>query len=158
MVSTLSLTTDDAPVQALITQPYPTFTKLAQIPYRPWVMEGVEYKLMSVDKRSGGFTCMLRVAAEVKAPVHHHMGGIEVFVVSGDICYTPEDMGGAGDYIFEPAGDIHEPKSPNGCELFCVFYGPIAGLDDAGAMVGVVDAKLMLQMANEHGVAAHVRQ
>lgn len=145
-------------VDDMLTLPYPTFVRLAEIPWKPWVMEGVQYKLMSVDPRHGGFTCMLKVEPGVVAPVHQHLGGIEVLVTSGSICYTDEDVGRSGDYIFEPAGDIHRPVSRDGCELFCVFYGPIAGLGEDGAIVGVVDGKTMLSMAEEHGVAGHVRQ
>ncbi len=158
MNKVLEMTAADAPVNAMITKPYPEFTKLGAIPYKPWVMEGVHFKLLSIDSRSGGFTCMLKVDPGTKAPVHQHMGGIEVFVVSGNIFYTEADIGEAGDYIFEPAGDIHEPISPEGCELFCVFLGPIGGLNDSGVIEGVVDAKLMLSMAEEYGVADHVRQ
>ena len=116
-------------------------------------MEGVEYKLLSVNNRSGGFTCLLRVAPGTAAPVHHHLGAIELIVLSGDIYYDKSNVGITGDYMFEPAGDIHQPKTEIGCVLFCVFDGPIAGLGEDGSVAGIVDGRSMLSLAEAHGVA-----
>ncbi|MEM8685803.1 MAG: 2,4'-dihydroxyacetophenone dioxygenase family protein [Pseudomonadota bacterium] len=142
----------------MITKPYPKFQKLGNIPWKPWVMVGVHYKLLSVDKRTGGFTCMLKVEAGVEAPIHQHLGGIEIIVMEGDICYEDADIGQPGDYMYEPAGDIHQPISYNGCILFTVFSGPLAGLNDDGSVAGILDGKTMIQMATEHGVVDHVHQ
>lgn len=141
-----------------ITLPYPKFQKLDPIPWRPWVMEGVQYKLLSVNSRTGGFTCMLKVLPGVEAPIHHHLGAIEVMVMEGDICYEDADIGRPGDYMFEPAGDIHQPRTKSGCVLFCVFDGPIAGLAPDGSIAGIVDYKVMLEMAERDGVAAGVHR
>jgi len=149
---------DNAAARAKITLPYPRFQRLGPIPWKPWVMDGVAYKLLSVNSRNGGFTCLLKVLPGVEAPIHHHLGAIEVLVMEGDICYDASDIGGPGDYIFEPAGDIHQPRTENGCVLFCVFDGPIAGLAGDGSIAGIVDYKLMLEMAERDGVAAHVHR
>ncbi|NMG50390.1 hypothetical protein GO613_20045 [Azoarcus communis] len=141
-----------------ITRPYPRFQKLDPIPWKPWVMEGVMYKLLSVNRRTGGFTCMLKVLPGVEAPVHHHLGAIEVMVLEGDICYEEADIGRPGDYMFEPAGDIHQPRTASGCVLFCVFEGPIAGLAPDGSVAGIVDYKVMLEMAERDGVLAEVHR
>ncbi len=150
---TLNAAAGDAKVNDLITHPYPNFVRTGQIPWKPWVMDGVEYKLLATDPKTNGFTCLLRVEGGTVAPVHHHLGAIEVYVVSGEIYYEEADIGRQDDYIYEPAGDIHRPVSPDGCILFCVFHGPIAGLDDDGNTIGVVDGKMMRNMAEEHGTA-----
>jgi len=144
-------TGNDAPVNAMLTLPYPTFVRTGQIPWKPWVMEGVSYKLLATDMKTNGFTCLLKVEAGTVAPVHHHLGAIEVYIVDGEIYYEEADIGSKDDYIYEPAGDIHRPVSPKGCVLFCVFHGPIAGLDDEGNLAGIVDAKMMEALAAEHG-------
>ena len=116
-------------------------------------MQGVSYKLLSINSRTGGFTCLLQVAPGTRAPVHHHLGAIELVVLSGDIYYDTSNVGVAGDYMYEPAGDIHQPKTDGGCVLFCVFEGPIAGLAEDGSVAGIVDGSTMLRLAREHGVA-----
>lgn len=158
MTISLKRTSARAPVHDKITLPYPVFQDTDAIEWRRWVMEGVDYKLLSIDRRTNGFTCLLRVQPGYEAPVHQHLGAIELIVLEGDICYDECQMGRSGDYMFEPAGDIHQPRSPSGCVLFCVFYGAIAGLADDGSVAGIVDAKAMLAMAEHDGVAAHVHQ
>lgn len=150
--------TSQAGAREKITLPYPKFQKLDPIPWRPWVMEGVQYKLLSVNARTGGFTCMLKVLPGVEAPVHHHLGAIEVMVLEGDICYEASDIGRPGDYMFEPAGDIHQPRTASGCVLFCVFEGPIVGLAPDGSPAGIVNYKVMLEMAHRDGVAEGVHR
>jgi 2,4'-dihydroxyacetophenone dioxygenase len=142
--------------RARMTLPYPKFRKTDQIPWKPWVMQGVEYKLLSVNSRNGGFTCMLKVLPGVEAPIHQHIGAIEVMVLEGDVYYERSCIGRPGDYIFEPAGDIHQPHTDNGCVLFAVFDGPIAGLAADGSIAGIVDYKMMLEMAERDGVAEGV--
>ncbi len=142
--------------QELITRPYPIFQHVEELPWNPWVMPGVSYKLLSVNNRTGGFTCLLKVEPGTVAPIHQHLGAIELLVLSGDIYYDPAAKGAAGDYMYEPAGDVHAPASDAGCVLFCVFEGPIAGLDDHGNVALIVTNKLMAAMAGEHGVATGV--
>jgi anti-sigma factor ChrR (cupin superfamily) len=138
------------PVDDLVTLPYPKFHSMDGLEWNPWVMDGVEYKLVSVDDRTNGFSIFLRVAPNTIAPVHRHMGSIELLVLEGDLTYDGVDIGRAGDYMYEPAGDVHRPKSPSGCILFAVFNGPIAALDDDGNIVGIVDGKAMRELAAAH--------
>ena len=147
-----------APVDELVTLPYPKFHKMDDLEWNPWVMEGVDYKLVSVDPRTNGFSIFLRVAAGTVAPVHRHMGAIELLVLEGDLTYDGVDIGRAGDYMFEPSGDIHRPRSTSGCVLFAVFNGPIAALDDDGNIAGIVDGKAMEAMAVAHNAARIVHQ
>lgn len=151
MNTMLPVTERDVKVNDIITHPYPKFHKVDELAWSPWVMEGVEYKLVSVNPRTNGFSIYLRVAPGTIAPVHQHLGAIELLVLTGDISYDGIDIGRPGDYMFEPAGDIHQPRTQDGCVLFCVFEGPIAGLDDDGNIVGIVDGKAMRAMAIEHG-------
>ena len=153
MNNVLDMQAAGSAAEARITLPYPRFEKVSELPWRPWVMQGVSYKLLSINSRTGGFTCLLQVAPGTRAPVHHHLGAIELVVLSGDIYYDTSNVGVAGDYMYEPAGDIHQPKTDGGCVLFCVFEGPIAGLADDGSVAGIVDGSTMLRLAREHGVA-----
>lgn len=147
---------DQSRAQQMVTLPYPLFQDLDRLPWSPWVMEGVSYKLLSVNNRTSGFTCLLKVEPGTVAPVHQHLGAIELLVLEGDIYYDPDAKGAAGDYMYEPAGDIHAPSSDGGCVLFCVFEGPIAGLAEDGTAALLVTHKLMGEMARGHGVAAGV--
>jgi len=152
----LDRTTEGSPVTKMVTKPFPKFVHANEIPWMPWVMPGVECKLLSVDNKSGGFTCLLKVAPGEKAPAHHHLGGLEILVVEGDMSYESSDVGRAGAYLFEPAGDIHQPICEGGSILFCVFHGPIAGLNDDGIIEGISNNTSMIEWAKEQGVIDHV--
>lgn len=141
-LTALKATPPASAAHARITLPYPHFQKLESYPWKPWVMPGVAYKLLSINRRSGGFTCLLKVDPGTEAPVHHHLGAIEVIVLEGDIYYE--------------RNDIHQPRSDGGCVLFCVFEGAIAGLGEDGNVVGIVDGRSMLEMATRDGAAQHV--
>jgi anti-sigma factor ChrR (cupin superfamily) len=145
-------------VDELVTLPYPKFQKMDDLDWNPWVMEGVEYKLVSVDDRTNGFSLFLRVAPNTVAPVHRHMGSIELLMLEGDLTYDGVDIGRAGDYMYEPAGDIHRPKSKSGCILFAVFNGPIAALDDDGEIAGIVDGQAMRALAAAHNATRIIDQ
>lgn len=145
-------------VEELVTLPYPKFHKMDELDWNPWVMEGVEYKLVSVDPRTNGFSIFLRVAPNTVAPVHRHMGSIELLMLEGDLTYDGVDIGRAGDYMFEPAGDVHRPRSTSGCILFAVFNGPIAALTDDGEIAGIVDGQAMRALATAHNAARIVDQ
>ena len=145
-------------VDELVTLPYPKFQKMDDLDWNPWVMEGVEYKLVSVDDRTNGFSIFLRVAPNTVAPVHRHMGSIELLMLEGDLTYDGVDIGRPGDYMFEPAGDVHRPRSKSGCILFAVFNGPIAALDDDGNIAGIVDGVTMRAMATAHGASRIIDQ
>ena len=147
-----------AKVDEMVTLPYPKFQKMDDLDWNPWVMEGVDYKLVSVDERTNGFSIFLRVAPGTIAPVHRHMGAIELLMLEGDLTYDGVDIGRAGDYMYEPCGDVHRPRTTNGCILFAVFSGPIAALDEDGAIAGIVDGLTMRELARAHKAARIVDQ
>jgi hypothetical protein len=86
------------------------------------------------------------------------MGAIELLMLEGDLTYDGVDIGRAGDYMYEPAGDIHRPKSKSGCILFAVFNGPIAALDDDGEIAGIVDGQAMRALAAAHNATRIIDQ
>src|SRR4051812_28514231 len=74
-------------VDELVTLPYPKFQKMDDLDWNPRVMDGVEYNLGSLDDRTNGFSLFLRVAPNTVAPVHLHMGSIELLMLEGDLTY-----------------------------------------------------------------------
>ncbi len=134
----------------------PVFLDPGKLPWTPWVMDGTHFKLMNVDLKTGGFSLLLKVDPDNNAPVHQHLGAVEAFVLEGGFGYEG-DQGEAGCYLYEAAGSIHQPTSPQGSVMFAVIYGPLVGFTEDGAIDGVVDAELMLNMARENGAADHLQ-
>jgi 2,4'-dihydroxyacetophenone dioxygenase len=114
-----------------------------QFDWMPWAMKGSQFKLLSVVPEAGRFTLLLKVSKDVVAPVHKHVGAVEVFVLEGDFHYVdaPDIRFTAGSYLLEDAGAVHQPASLNGAVMVAVFHGPVEGLDSDGNVVGRIDWK-----------------
>ena len=56
MDAMLPVSERDAKVNEIITHPYPKFHRVDDLNWNPWVMEGVEYKLVSVNSSTNGFS------------------------------------------------------------------------------------------------------
>ena len=125
------------------------------LPWTEWVMPGTYFKLLNVNEASGGFTMILKVDADNEAPIHHHIGAVEVYIIDGEFGYG-KDGGGKGHYSYEPGGSMHTPTSPDGTIMFAIAYGPIVGYNEDGSLALVVDKDLMYQMASENNAAGHI--
>jgi quercetin dioxygenase-like cupin family protein len=134
------------------------FLDPASIPWSPWVMPKTWYKLLNIDEKTGGFTILLRVDAPNQAPIHHHLGAIEGYVIEGEFGYGTDDRGAAGAYVYEEGGAIHEPDTAVGFTMFMIAYGPVAGFGADGSVAGIVDAESMYRLALAHGAAGHLRR
>lgn len=108
-----------------------------------WAMPGAQFKLLHADPASGRFSLLIRFAAGVAAPAHRHIGAVEGYVLEGSFYYVddPDVRFGAGCYLLEDDGAVHQPASPEGATMFAVFHGAVEGLDDAGNVTGRIDWK-----------------
>lgn len=135
----------------------PAFFNPDTLPWTDWIMEGTYFKLLNVNELTGGFTMLLKVDPNIKAPVHHHIGGIEAYITEGEFGYGEDDRGGVGSYVLESGGSIHEPDSPTGTVMFALAHGPLVGYNEDGSIAAVVDARMMYQLADAAGVAGHIQ-
>ncbi|PCI34429.1 MAG: hypothetical protein COB54_01180 [Alphaproteobacteria bacterium] len=134
----------------------PAFFDANNLPWSDWVMDGTYFKLLNINELTGGFTMMLKVDPEVTAPVHHHIGGIEAFIIEGEFGYGDDDRGGVGSYVLEAGGSIHQPDSPGGVIMFAIAHGPLVGYNEDGSIGVVVDARLMYGLAQQNNAASHI--
>lgn len=139
------------------TKPHrPAFFDPGKLPWLPWVMEGTWFKLLNVNPVSGGFTMLLKVEADNHAPVHGHLGAVEGWMIEGGFGYG-EDRGRAGHYVLESGGIRHEPDTDSdGMVMFAIAHGPLCGYNDDGSIAGVVDAKVMYELATAGGAVDHI--
>jgi anti-sigma factor ChrR (cupin superfamily) len=78
------------------------------------MMAGVEAKLLNLDMERQTATILVRFAAGVVYPPHHHSGAEECYVISGDLIVQGQHLH-AGDFHHADAGSDHEPlTSVNG--------------------------------------------
>lgn len=138
-----------------LTPSRPAFFDTSRLPWTPWVMDGTHFKLLNIDKKTGGFTMLLKVDAGNEAPVHGHIGAVEAYVLEGGFGYD-SDRGGVGAYVYEEAASVHMPDSPDGSIMFAVIHGPLVGYNDDGSVAAIVDGKFMYELAAQHGAAGHL--
>lgn len=70
-----------------------------------------------------------------------------------------EDRGRAGWYLNEPGGCRHAPTSDDdGLVMYATLWGPIVAYNDDGSVGGIVDAKLMFEMAQAGGARDHLEK
>lgn len=134
----------------------PAFTQTQDIPWTPWIMPGTEFKLLNINNDLGGWSMMLKVRAGQEAELHHHVGALEGIIVSGGFQYGSEDIGRPMSYVWEDSEAVHEPFTQTGFEMFVTFYGPTIGYTPEGAVAGVADGQLMLQLARENNATKHL--
>lgn len=136
----------------------PAFFDPGTLDWAPWVMDGTYFKLLNINPQTGGFTMLLKVEADNMAPVHGHLGTVEGMIYKGGFGYG-DDRGRQFHYVMEEGGISHTPDTDkDGMEMFAVVYSPLVGYDDNGGIAGIVDAKLMYQMAAQNGMADHIER
>lgn len=87
---------------------------------RAWhqISPGVETcHLRSHDNH--GLTLLFRMAAGADAPLHHHPGGEETYIVSGKLRIGDHQLT-AGDYIWTPPGVSHDAHADEESVFFVV--------------------------------------
>lgn len=131
------------------------FTDTEALPWLEWVMPRTWFKLLQVDMKTGGFTALIKVGANNIAPVHHHVGAIEGYVLDGEFGYD-DDRGAAGAYVWEETGAIHMPTTTKGFTMFMIAHGPLAGYNPDGSLAGIFDGEAMLRMARAGAAADHI--
>jgi len=110
--------------------------------------DGNEFKVLRISKETGAWSALIKAKAGQVNPSHTHLGPADFYVLSGQIDYR----GGcakAGDYIYEPAGAVHEATShPVDTVYLANVYGPVAFHGKDGTISGVLDWRAMKAMVD----------
>jgi len=83
------------------------FVEVAGLPWDKTRFPGVETKTLLVDRDTGVFTALMKMAPGAKLPDHEHVLIEQTYVLEGSlVCGEGECK--AGDYVWRPAGSRHE--------------------------------------------------
>jgi quercetin dioxygenase-like cupin family protein len=83
-------------------------------------IEGIEVKRLALNKEKGYLMILMKAAAGVEYPPHHHSGSEECYVLEGDLFVQGKYLG-PGDFHHAEGGSDHEPlRTKNGCTLLLV--------------------------------------
>ena len=85
---------------------------------------------------------------------HRHSSPVHVFTLKGHWHYPEKDwVAGPGTYVFEPPGDTHTLKVPEGCPemmFMANVKGTLLYVDERGAPTGYDDVFTRIDAARKH--------
>jgi anti-sigma factor ChrR (cupin superfamily) len=95
------------------------------VPNMPWEdtkFPGIQMKLLYTDG-NGITTGLFKLAPGAVVPLHEHTALEQTYVLEGTI-EDHEGVSGPGQFVWRPAGNQHEARSPNGCIILGFFLKP----------------------------------
>lgn len=99
--------------------------------WAPSDFPGIDTKVLWSEPETGRSTILFKLAPGAVVPSHTHVDVEQTWVLSG----TFEDDEGhavAGHYIWRPAGNRHEARSPTGALILSMFAKPNSFDDNTG--------------------------
>jgi anti-sigma factor ChrR (cupin superfamily) len=101
--------------------------------------DGNQFKVLRISKETGAWSALVKApAGQVNAP-HTHIGPADFYVISGGFDYRGGSAR-AGDWVYEPAGAVHEATShPMDTVYLANVYGPVAFHDGKGGFSAILD-------------------
>ncbi len=113
--------------------------------------DGNEFKVLRISKETGAWSALIKAPAGQVNAAHTHLGPADFLVLSGQIDYRGGSAK-AGDYIYEPAGAVHDATThPVETIYFADVYGPVAFHGKDGSIAGVLDWRAVKAMVDSGG-------
>ncbi len=131
----------------------------------PWIPQGsgnVWFKPLRISLAQNRWTNLLKVTRNGVVNRHRHLSEVEGWVIQGSWHYLEHDWTAhAGDFIYEPMGDIHtlvadvaDEETPM-ITLFSI-HGDIEYVDENGDRLYVENAQSKLRRYLEHCESAGI--
>jgi quercetin dioxygenase-like cupin family protein len=114
-----------------------------------WIADGVgnQVKVLRVNEETGFFHLLIKAKAGQVNPPHTHLGPADFYVLEGGFDYRGGSAR-AGDWVYEPAGAVHEATThPMDTLYIANVYGPVAFHDGKGRIAGVLDWRAVKAMS-----------
>lgn len=123
---------------------------------REWVPQApdVWFRPLMLNTVSGGWCNLLRVRKSGVLSRHRHPMVVVGYVIKGSWFYREHDwVAKAGDFVYEPPGEIHTLEVPADCEEMITFFnisGAMIYLDEHGHQIGYEDVFSKIDMCRKH--------
>lgn len=105
------------------------YVDVDELPWQQTSFPGVEIKILMQNQDTGLLTALTRFAPGAKLPKHEHTDLEQSFVIEGSLV-DEEGSATAGNYVWRPAGSIHEAHAPEGALVLSFFLKPNRFLDE----------------------------
>lgn len=123
----------------------------------PWLEseDGSKIKVLHVDLNLGLWVVKTRWQPGYAVQTHYHTGPVFAVTRSGSWYYKeyPDTVNRAGSYLYEPAHSIHtlmvSEDNTEDTEVWFSIYGCNVNIDEGGSVLGIVDAKHVMEVYQE---------
>ena len=136
------------------------FVPSAQLPWFPFLSEGIHLKLLRVNPSTGEMVLLIRVQPGAGLGTHYHHGVVVAYTISGQWRYRDADwVAGPGDAIIGPAGSTRafEAVGEAAAVSFVHLTGALEFRDEAGKTLCIENAETLhgryLAHCALHGIA-----
>ena len=127
----------------------------------PWLEsdDGSKLKVLHIDLNQGLWVLKPRWNPGYAVQTHYHTGPVFAVTKSGGWYYKeyPDYVNRAGSYLYEPSHSIHTllvcDDTEEETEVWFSIYGCNVNIDEGGSVLGIVDAKAVLE-SDRQGCAA----
>ena len=116
-----------------------------------WIQsgDGNQFKVLRISKETGAWSALIKADKGQVNPPHTHLGAADFYVISGGFDYRGGSAR-AGDWVYEPAGAVHEATShPVDTVYLANVYGPVGFHDEKGNIAHVLDWRAIQLMVDE---------
>ncbi len=116
-----------------------------------WIQsgDGNQFKVLRISKETGAWSALIKAGKGQVNPPHTHLGAADFYVISGGFDYRGGSAR-AGDWVYEPAGAVHEATShPVDTVYLANVYGPVGFHDEKGNIAQVLDWRAIQLMVDE---------
>jgi hypothetical protein len=121
------------------------------IDWTPWLVSGVFFKLLDVDRSFDKSTLLLAAPKGAAIPSFKQSGAVEMFVEAGQVDF-PRGLLGKGDYVYLPGGGLNGPFTlAADTQIYLIMHGPLR----LGAQF--IDADSMMDALVDRPAGDHMR-
>ena len=120
----------------------------SELAWSPWLVPGVEFKVLDIDRDFNKTTFLLRSTAGARLEGSlRHQGAAEYFVEMGDVSVDGERLE-AHDYLFAPGGTLLQDLrlSPD-TQVYAIVHGGLKVRSGAAQAETLVDVDWWLDAA-----------
>jgi 2,4'-dihydroxyacetophenone dioxygenase len=126
--------------------PVPHYVASEELPWFPFLSEGIHVKLLRVNPTTGVMVLLIRMAPGAALSPHYHHGVVAAYTISGRWHYREAEwLAGPGDAIILPAGSSHifEAVGDAPMEAFVHLSGALEFRDEEGKTLCVENAETL---------------
>jgi len=100
-----------------------TYVSPVTMDWAPTALKGIQSKVLFSDEATGMSTILFKMEPGSVVPLHEHMGVEQTYVLEGSLM-DHEGQAGPGEFVWRPAGNVHQAYSPNGAIILSIFMKP----------------------------------